>query len=187
MLLVWNAVRLLLALALPVALSQDYCAMRNNVTGIGCQECVDINVLTGISDCAYCFDPYAGEAACAKAYHSPALEYVCYRETPDGLFPATARCAKTDCYYQQCIFNSVVLWYYIVPSVVGGIAVIVGVSLWCYCRARQRESTRKWVDNENKMEQETHMQLELKAHRRKQTRKARAAEIRRKYDLDFDA
>jgi hypothetical protein len=164
----------------------NLCEARNNITGIGCHACVAANLLTGVGDCAYCEHPFPGEAVCARAFHSVQVDYTCYRATSDITLGAVPRCAQSDCYYQQCVVNSTVLWYYIAPAVIFTVLAAVVIGWWLWRRSKNRAARDDWVEKERRDAQHAEEQRDVRKREREKKHRALVGEMRAKYLDDSD-
>jgi hypothetical protein len=102
----------------------DYCASVEESGLTSCKDCVEITLLGGRPNCAYCANPYSGMSYCQKPFYPPALNtpgmtiFACYNDSgnPNDIFRYKPRCAESDCYIDQCLISGKILWYYIVPG-----------------------------------------------------------------------
>lgn len=183
---------LLLCTVYPILVSgQDYCdqVQRDGLTT--CHECVEITILGGRPNCAYCSDPYPRMSYCQAPFYPPALAipgltvYACYNDSGvNGPLRYRPRCSASDCYIDQCLVSGKILWYYIVPGVIGGVILCVCLPLWCWCRRRSNEASRRWIEDEKRKETKAKGKLDAKARERRQDRETKTAALRKKYGLD---
>ena len=166
---------------------QDYCDSVQNSGLTSCKDCVEITILGGRPNCAYCANPYAGMTYCQKPFYPPALNtpgmtiFACYNDSgnPNDILRYKPRCAESDCYIDQCFISGKILWYYIVPSVIGFIILIfiiwlIGCKWW-----KNRDSN--YIDRENKIIQQNKQKLKQKANDRKRKREIELQNIKKKY------
>lgn len=182
----------------PTFQQQDdpYCLSVEAQNLTDCHSCVEITVLGGRPNCAYCANPLPGFVHCMSPFYPPALQvpgltvFACYNLTTEwsgsGAAPVNyykPRCAQKDCYIDQCLLSGVVLWYIIVPSVVGGVLLFGGCALYCWCAKRQKRANAAWVAKEERAETKAAQKRAEKSRARNQERKSKTDELRRKYGL----
>ena len=91
----------------------------------------------------YCQDPFYPPAVDIPGF----TVYACYNDSGPAIAPTLRyrpRCAQNDCYIDQCLISGLVLWYVIVPTVVGVILIAFGLWLYCCCSRRSKESREAW-------------------------------------------
>ena len=166
---------------------QDYCQSVQEAGMTGCRDCVEITLLGGRPNCAYCANPYTGMTHCQKPFYPPSLNtpgftvYACYNDSGPGtldLLRYKPRCSESDCYIDQCLVSGKVLWYYIVPSVIGFvIIVILGVIYYCKCF---KTDVSKIIEEDNKREK----QIKDRATKRQKEREIKMKTFKKKYSKD---
>lgn len=171
--------------------SQEYCNQVENQGLTDCHSCVEITILSGRPDCAYCSAPFSGMAWCAPPFYPPAAKipgltaYACYNDSGvPGPFQYQPRCRQKHCYIDQCLVSGAVLWYIIVPIVLGTVLCGTGTAVLCWCRKTSKASIKKWLDNEGKKENKSAEKRKTKSDQRHAERDKKTAELRKKYMLD---
>lgn len=172
---------------------QDYCASVEQSGSTSCKDCVEITILGGRPNCAFCANPYSGMSYCQKPFYPPALNtpgmtiFACYNDSgnPNDIFRYKPRCAESDCYIDQCLISGKILWYYIVPGVIGFVVLIV--IFWIIgCKWWKNKQSSKYIDRENKEEKKRQEELKEKANKRKRERDIKLEVIKNKYSkYDF--
>lgn len=181
----------LAALSLLAFAYADECSDTEAAGLTDCHSCVEITILGGRKDCAYCANPRPGFVHCQKPFYPPqadfsgATYFACYNDS--GFGPALtryqARCSNNDCFLDQCTVSNTVLWYIIVPCVVGGVLLIGGgYLLWC-CHKRRQRATKAWIEKEERAEKKSAEKRSAKSRARHNERKNKTDELRRKYGL----
>jgi len=167
---------------------QDYCDSVQTSGSTSCKDCVEITILGGRPNCAYCANPYSGMSYCQKPFYPSALNtpgmtiYACYNDSgiTTDIFRYKPRCAESDCYIDQCLISGKILWYYIVPSVIGFI-VLVFIIWLIGCKWWRNKEASKYIEKENKIEMQNKKKLQDKANKRKNERTNVTNKIKEKY------
>lgn len=166
---------------------QDYCQSVQEAGMTGCKDCVEITILGGRPDCAYCANPYAGMTHCQKPFYPPKINtpgftiYACYNDSGPSssgaldLLRYKPRCEESDCYIDQCLVSGKILWYYIVPSVIG--FVIIVILVWIYFCKCYKTDKNKYIEEDNKREK----QIKDKANKRQKEREIKMQTFKKKY------
>ena len=161
----------------------DYCNSVEESGMTDCHSCVEITILGGRPNCAYCANPYSGMTHCQNPFYPPSIStpgftvYACYNDTGSSLdiLRYKPRCAESDCYIDQCLVSGKVLWYYIVPAVVGFvIIVILAVIYFCKC---YKTNVKKIIEEDNKHEE----QIKERANHRQKEREIKMQHFKKKY------
>jgi len=186
------AVLLVLAMFVAPSVQDGYCDEIQASGSTSCHDCVEITFLGGRHDCSYCANPYTGFTSCQSSFYPTQADipgftvYACYNDSGVGVAAIARfkpRCASKDCYVDQCTISGVILWYIIVPSVVGGILLIGGAYLlWC-CHKRRQRAMKAWVEKEQRAEKKEAEKRSEKSRQRNNERKNKTDELRRKYGL----
>ena len=175
-----------LTLIYSVKSQQDYCVSVEESGSTSCKDCVEITILGGRPNCAYCANPYSGMSYCQKPFYPPSLNtpgmtiFACYNDSgiATDIFRYKPRCAESDCYIDQCLVSGKILWYYIVPSVIGFIILVFIIWLigckWC-------KKNNDYIDKEIQRENQHKEKLKQKATDRKRKREIELQNIKNKY------
>lgn len=175
--------------------ADEYCLQVQVSGATDCHTCVEVTVLGGRPNCAYCSKPYTNMAYCQNPFYPPAVDipgftpYACYNDSGSTVAPSLRyrpRCAERDCYIDQCLISGLVLWYVIVPSVVGSLLLLVGCGCWCWCRQRNKASRAAWLAKDEKDTAKANQKLDMRSSARKTERERKANDMRKKYGLDSD-
>jgi hypothetical protein len=168
--------------------SDTYCESVQNSGSISCHDCVEITLLGGRPNCAYCANPYVGMNYCQKPFYPPSLNipgltiYACYNDSgnPSDYFRYKPRCDESDCYIDQCIVSGKILWYYIVPGVIGFVILII--IIWIIgCKWWKIKQSSKYIERENNIEIISKQQLQDISNKRKSERDKVRNIIKQKY------
>lgn len=109
---------------------------------------------------------------CQKPFYPPSLNtpgmtiFASYNDSgiATDIFRYKPRCAESDCYIDQCLISGKILWYYIVPSVIGFIILVFIIWLiGCKCCNQNND----YIDKENERERKRKQNLQQKANDRK--------------------
>lgn len=181
-----------LILIIGINAQSDICGQIQQSGSTSCHDCVEITLLGGRPDCAYCSNPYQGMTYCQKPFYPPQLNtrgftiYACYNDSGDSgilndISRYKPRCSESDCYIDQCLVSGKILWYYIVPGVIGFILLVlfilcVGIKCW-----KKSKYSNEWIDKEENDRKE---KLKQCADKRKTNRNKQIEQIKNKYSKD---
>jgi hypothetical protein len=171
---------------------QDYCVSVEESGSTSCKDCVEITILGGRPNCAYCANPYSGMSYCQKPFYPPSLNtpgmtiFACYNDSgiATDIFRYKPRCAASDCYIDQCLVSGKILWYYIVPSVIGFIILLFIIWLIGCKRCKWCNKNNEYIDRENERDRKSKQNLQQKANDRKRKREIELQSIKKKYTKD---
>lgn len=164
----------------------DKCTTIQQSGSTSCHDCVEITLLGGRPNCAYCAHPYTGMTYCQEPFYPPSLNtpgftmYACYNDSgnPNDISRYKSRCAESDCYIDQCLVSGKILWYYIVPSVIGFIVLVIIVALFGWKCWHKSKYTNEYIEKEENVRKEKLKQL---ADQRKKNRDKQIEQIKKKY------
>eukprot|EP01137_Pigoraptor_chileana_P010018 Opistho-2@59098 len=125
--------------------------------------------------CAYCTDAsdpqYSG-------YCGPvSVNTAVFKDTT-----VSGLCNLDNIKYGQC-YVSANLVVIIVPSVIGGLVLIIAIAIYCCCRKRAARKHREYMDKAQADEERQAVARSERSDARKSERKAKTDEIRLKYNL----
>lgn len=148
------------------------CAQAQNKSCQGATSCDDCVALGGVlgEGCSWC----KAAGTCADA-------------TP-GQAPNTCgdRCQAADCFYKTCAANSQTALYIIVPCVILGVLIVVGVLVYC-CWWLPRKRNRAWQYKEDDKAKRRKAERAALQDERRDERRAQTDNIRTKYGLSASA
>lgn len=180
----YHIIILILIFLQTIYAADDYCSSVEDSGATDCYSCVEITFLGGRPNCAYCANPYTGMTHCQKPFYPPSINtpgftvYACYNDSGSGLdiFRYKPRCSESDCYIDQCLVSGKILWYYIVPGVIGFCIILI---LGCIYSIRcwKKNQANKWIEQDAKQD----AKLKQKANKRQKERETKRQELKNKY------